>query len=73
MAFSADAKFMVTQTNGPDWMLHFWSWEKAKILACVKTTNAPDKSVQPLSSPGKEGLIRDPHVGQVIHQWYSLH
>ncbi|KAI8930216.1 WD40-repeat-containing domain protein [Entophlyctis helioformis] len=33
VGFSADSKFLVTQTGAPDWMLHYWSWEKSKTFA----------------------------------------
>lgn len=38
MAFSPDSKHLITQTGAPDWTLHFWSWEKSKIMAFVKVT-----------------------------------
>ncbi|KAJ3172248.1 Cilia- and flagella-associated protein 57 [Geranomyces variabilis] len=37
IAFSADAKYILTQTGAPDWTLFYWSWEKAKVMASVKT------------------------------------
>ncbi|KAJ3409665.1 Cilia- and flagella-associated protein 57 [Chytridiales sp. JEL 0842] len=37
MAFSADAKYLAAQMGGPDWLLHYFSWEKGKVLACIKT------------------------------------
>ncbi|KAI8907767.1 WD40-repeat-containing domain protein, partial [Powellomyces hirtus] len=39
IAFSADAKYILTQTGAPDWTLYYWSWEKAKVMASVKTAN----------------------------------
>lgn len=36
ICFSPDSKYMITQSNGPEWMLIYWQWEKAKILASVK-------------------------------------
>jgi hypothetical protein len=38
MAFSPDSKHLITQTGAPDWTLHYWSWEKSKIMAFVKVT-----------------------------------
>lgn len=38
MAFSSDSKHLITQTGAPDWTLHYWSWEKSKIMAFVKVT-----------------------------------
>ncbi|KAI8585396.1 WD40-repeat-containing domain protein [Geranomyces variabilis] len=33
IAFSADAKYILTQSGAPDWTLFYWSWEKAKVMA----------------------------------------
>ena len=30
MAFSGDGRHLITQTNGPDWLLTMWTWDKAK-------------------------------------------
>ena len=38
MAFSPDSKHLITQTAAPDWALHYWSWEKSKIMAFTKIT-----------------------------------
>ncbi|KAJ3302044.1 Cilia- and flagella-associated protein 57 [Kappamyces sp. JEL0829] len=67
MSFSGDAKFMVTQTSGPDWMLHFWSWEKAKVLASVRAANAAEKGII-LAGAAQTKDGKDPLVGQVIYQ-----
>lgn len=47
MAFSPDSKHLITQTNGPDWMLNYWSWEKSKVMGFVKVTQnlPPNASV----------------------------
>ncbi|KAI8825817.1 WD40-repeat-containing domain protein [Fimicolochytrium jonesii] len=39
VAFSADAKYILTQTGPPDWTLYYWSWEKVKVMASVRTTS----------------------------------
>lgn len=39
MAFSPDSKHLITQSGAPDWTLHYWSWEKSKIMAFVKVTS----------------------------------
>ena len=36
MAFSSDSKHLITQTNSPDWLLHYWNWEKSKVMAFIK-------------------------------------
>ncbi|EDV23338.1 uncharacterized protein TRIADDRAFT_27693 [Trichoplax adhaerens] len=45
MAFSPDSKYLVTQSGKPDWTLTYWTWEKSKPLACVKTTNQHNATI----------------------------
>uniref|UniRef100_A0A3B3WSU1 Cilia and flagella associated protein 57 n=1 Tax=Poecilia mexicana TaxID=48701 RepID=A0A3B3WSU1_9TELE len=40
MAFSPDSKYLIGQSGAPEWLLIFWSWEKNKVLATLKTTNS---------------------------------
>lgn len=64
MAFSGDSKFLVTQSGSSDWMLNFWSWEKGKILASVRTTNVPEKNnLLASKQENKESL-----AGLVVYQ-----
>jgi cilia- and flagella-associated protein 57 len=37
MAFSSDAKYIITQSGAPDWTLYYWTWEKTKMMASIKT------------------------------------
>jgi len=39
LAFSPDSKYLAAQSGSPDWTLHYWSWEKSKIMASTKTSN----------------------------------
>ena len=39
MAFSPDSKYLIGQGAGPDWMLVYWHWEKAKMMAYTKVSN----------------------------------
>lgn len=39
IGFSADNKFLLTQTDGPEWLVTTWAWEKAKVLASVRSSN----------------------------------
>ncbi|KAJ3005843.1 Cilia- and flagella-associated protein 57, partial [Thoreauomyces humboldtii] len=58
IAFSADAKYILTQTGAPDWTLYYWSWEKAKVMASVKTTNLPgDRNAAGRSGAGTGGEV----------------
>lgn len=48
VAFSADGKYLITQTGAPDWTLSLWAWEKPKLLASVKVVNpVTDKNTNP--------------------------
>jgi len=38
VAFSNDGKLLLTQGGAPNWQLTLWSWEKAKVIASVRTT-----------------------------------
>jgi hypothetical protein len=65
---------MVTLTGAPEWNLHFWSWEKGKVLASVKTTThsateRPGLGQGTMTTNGKEGP-KDTLIGQVVYQWY---
>lgn len=39
MAFSTDSKYIITQSGAPDWTLQYWTWEKTKVMAQVRTVN----------------------------------
>ncbi|XP_016516833.1 cilia- and flagella-associated protein 57-like [Poecilia formosa] len=51
MAFSPDSKYLIGQSGAPEWLLIFWSWEKNKVLATVKTTNSNNPISQISFSP----------------------
>ncbi|VDM20630.1 unnamed protein product [Hydatigera taeniaeformis] len=38
ISFSPDSLYLVAQSGGPDWILTYWQWEKAKRLATVRTS-----------------------------------
>lgn len=40
MAFSPDSKYLLGQGGGPEWTIFYWVWEKNKVVATVKSTNA---------------------------------
>ncbi|KAJ3066314.1 Cilia- and flagella-associated protein 57, partial [Rhizoclosmatium hyalinum] len=79
MAFSTDGKYILTQSGAPDWTLYYWTWEKTKLMASVKTANIPGErfitsntqSAPPPSNnsqaggttAGKENLL-----GSVVYQ-----
>ncbi|KAJ3319152.1 Cilia- and flagella-associated protein 57 [Boothiomyces sp. JEL0866] len=66
MSFSSDSKFIVTQTAGPDWLMHFWSWEKSKILASIKTVNIVEKNLPIIAGAVKEQ--KDSLLGTTVCQ-----
>ena len=37
LGFSPDSKSLVSQSGGPDWNMVVWQWERAKVLAQVKS------------------------------------
>ena len=37
LGFSPDSKSLVSQSGGPDWSMCLWQWEKAKVLAQIKS------------------------------------
>eukprot|EP01137_Pigoraptor_chileana_P030193 Opistho-2@16440 len=49
LAFSPDSKYLVTQGNSPDWVLTYWTWEKAKVMASVRSTNPQNMPVYQVS------------------------
>ncbi|KAM3621734.1 uncharacterized protein V6R79_015290 [Siganus canaliculatus] len=51
MAFSPDSKYLVGQAAGPEGMLIFWLWEKQKVLATVRTSNANNSVTQVSFNP----------------------
>ncbi len=65
LGFSGDAKYLVTLSSSPDWTLTFWSWEKGKVLASIRTTNQPEKLINLGREQPKESTL-----GQVVYQWY---
>ena len=40
MSFSGDGRFLITQTNGPDWLLSFWNWDKVKHIGSKASVDA---------------------------------
>lgn len=40
VAFSPDNRMLLTQGGAPDWTLVLWAWERPKLLASIKVSNA---------------------------------
>ncbi|KAJ3076789.1 Cilia- and flagella-associated protein 57 [Podochytrium sp. JEL0797] len=49
LAFSSDTKYILAQLGPPEWILHYYAWEKGKILATV--------AVNPPKSNSKKGHV----------------
>ncbi|KAJ3321023.1 Cilia- and flagella-associated protein 57 [Boothiomyces sp. JEL0866] len=49
MAFSVDSKYLAAQVGKPDWVLHYYPWEKGKPLATVVSSPSPDQPVYQIS------------------------
>ncbi|KAJ3149277.1 Cilia- and flagella-associated protein 57 [Geranomyces michiganensis] len=39
LSFSSDTKYLAAQGGAPDWQLHFYVWEKGKLLATISTSS----------------------------------
>ena len=66
VAFSNDGKLVLTQGGAPQWQLTLWSWEKAKVIASVRTTTERDASVRRADfNPFDSSLICASGVGLV--------
>ena len=46
IAFSPDSKYLITQLAGPDWLMVYWHWEKAKVMACTKSNGVTNHQVR---------------------------
>ena len=55
VAFSPDSKYLIAQGGGPDWTLVYWGWEKAKLMASLKTTNQNNSPVHQVRRRGGGG------------------
>lgn len=65
--------FYLSQSNGPDYNIHIWLWEKAKIVASIKSTasNSVNQVVyQTLFNPGDNSQVSI--VGNGIFRLFRL-
>ncbi|KAJ3408017.1 Cilia- and flagella-associated protein 57 [Chytriomyces hyalinus] len=49
IAFSSDTRYIVAQLGAPEWILHYYAWEKGKLLGTV--------AVNPPKSVSKKGCV----------------
>ncbi|KAK5665187.1 hypothetical protein QVD99_008034 [Batrachochytrium dendrobatidis] len=45
LSFSIDSKYLAAQLSAPDWILHYYAWEKGKPIAVISASPSPDKAV----------------------------
>ncbi|KAJ3293662.1 Cilia- and flagella-associated protein 57 [Borealophlyctis nickersoniae] len=64
MAFSTDSKYIITQSGAPDWTLYYWTWEKTKIMAQVRTASLPSSHTAAAPAGGAPSTVSNTTVGQ---------
>lgn len=62
MAFSSCSKYILVQTGPPNWTLYYWSWERAKLMASMKTIS----HFSPNSIPVNTDIALSPSMGGPI-------
>lgn len=45
MSFSGDGKFLIVQGGPPEWLLIYLAWDKAKVVATVKSSNTAGSDI----------------------------
>ncbi len=72
MSFSADSKYLAAQTSKPDWSLHFYSWEKGKVLASICSTPSTNQTVKLIAiNPSDASEVVSIGQGFVTYYRYS--
>ncbi|KAI8847169.1 hypothetical protein BC829DRAFT_444764 [Chytridium lagenaria] len=46
MAFSSDTRYLAAQLGGPEWILHYYAWEKGKLIATICVLPQPAKALE---------------------------
>eukprot|EP00884_Botryococcus_braunii_P010879 jgi/Botrbrau1/19793/Bobra.0124s0041.1 len=76
VAFSADGKMLAAQGGAPDWTLTVWLWEKAKVVASIRSSNAAGSPItQVLFSPagvGESGGIVSVVGPSIFKMWRPM-
>jgi cilia- and flagella-associated protein 57 len=56
MSFSMDSKYLAAQCGKPEWILHFYAWEKGKSIATIAASpsGAPVHQISINSFDGTE-------------------
>ncbi|KAL2912228.1 hypothetical protein HK105_208296 [Polyrhizophydium stewartii] len=45
LSFSIDSKYLAAQLSEPEWILHYYAWEKGKPIATISASPSPDQPV----------------------------
>ena len=71
LAFSPDGKILAAQGGAPDWTLVLWAWEKSKVIASAKASNASSAPLyQVVFNPLEPSVLSV--VGQGIFKMFRL-
>lgn len=57
IAFSSDSKYLVAQLGAPDWTLHYYAWDKGKLIATIKSAEPNQKILQVSVNPSDGTLL----------------
>ena len=52
LAFSPDSKYLISQMGAPDWTLVYWHWEKARVMASIKSNGATNYPIHQVVKHG---------------------
>ena len=45
LAFSPDSKYLIGQGGSPEWILVYWHWERAKVMAFTKVSGVLNNAI----------------------------
>lgn len=51
LSFSSDSKYLLAQLSHPDWMLHYYAWDKGKLIATISSAEGNQKVLQVSVNP----------------------
>ncbi|KAJ3295052.1 Cilia- and flagella-associated protein 57 [Borealophlyctis nickersoniae] len=55
LAFSSDSKYILAQLGPPEWLLHYFAWEKGKLVATFCTSPVESQRVRQISINPSDG------------------
>ncbi|KAJ3227958.1 Cilia- and flagella-associated protein 57 [Clydaea vesicula] len=58
LGFSSDSKYMAAQLCGPEWILHYYAWDKGKLIATINShSDNPESTVLQVSVNPSDGTV----------------